>query len=415
MPIVPSVHDFLVVFDFWLFLDKKRWRCFVSRFFVQSSGISFDHAFASSGQASSTLPLIDRHSARNLWFDILQIDGIEVRVLFNVPRRLSEVVLQAGTKVAHADDAVGDGANNEDNGDDSKGSERFTHRPVLLFRVWLVNPDELVEEVGKAAEVADNDDGHADLILDPGEPGSQKQNGNSNGDGGDGKTEFGVGFERNNNQKLNSEAEEKEEVELQKCDINLVVQETLLHPVVGSYSLKNVPSKDLVELPGSEGHGNGTKAQDAGDGDQVRFYVDPHVVLRVLERAVVPQLTQRLFDLFDLDGSVNHQCEVGNAHANNLNGVLRSQRVPDNNQLVQEAEDEKRQECRDYPPWRVGIGVCRFLGILIGQACLEFPEDVALEGQTDYGLDESDEEEDPWPLDTHEAEAEGATRTATGT
>lgn len=55
-------------------------------------------------------------------------------------------------------------------------------------------------------------------------------------------------------------------------------------------------------------------------------------------------------NLFDLDGGIDHDGQVGDADSNDLNGVLVSQSIPDDNELVEESENEQSEEGRDRTP-----------------------------------------------------------------
>lgn len=75
------------------------------------------------------------------------------------------MVLEPGAKVAHADEAVDDGQDDEENGQDSKGCQRLLDGFVILFMTGLVNADELEEEVRERAEVQDDGQRHSNLVL----------------------------------------------------------------------------------------------------------------------------------------------------------------------------------------------------------------------------------------------------------
>jgi hypothetical protein len=59
------------------------------------------------------------------------------------------------------------------------------------------------------------------------------------------------------------------------------------------------------------------------------------------------QDTDGTLDGVDLDGRVDDQSEVGNADANDLNGILLTKSIPYNHTLVQEGENEERQKRRN--------------------------------------------------------------------
>lgn len=161
-------------------------------------------------------------------------------------------------------------------------------------------------------------------------------------------------------------------------ETHLVVQEPLLHPVVGADVLQDIPRKLLVELPRDEAHAARDSSDNAGNRNQEPAYIVPHRLrrLRLLEPVVPLQDVDGLPDLVDLDGCVDEHGDVGNRHADDLNRVLHAQGVPHHHHLVQEAEDEERQEGRDRLVLGVGLG----LPDVRGQADLEAAEDVPAAG-----------------------------------
>lgn len=113
-------------------------------------------------------------------------------------------------------------------------------------------------------------------------------------------------------------------------DTHLVVEEALLHAVVGADLLQNVPGKLAVQLIGDEAHGDGDDANDGGNRNEERPTQLPDVlVLPVrLERAGPQKAVDRVVDLVDLQDRVDEQCQVGHAQADDLNCVLEPQGVP---------------------------------------------------------------------------------------
>lgn len=96
--------------------------------------------------------------------------------------------------------------------------------------------------------------------------------------------------------------------------------------------------------------------------------------MATLEAVVVAQVSDRFFDLVDLDRRVDQQGQVGDANTNDLNGILEAEGVPNEQQLVKETEDEERQEGRNGLVLGSGVGVCRIH--LRGQMSLELGEDI---------------------------------------
>jgi hypothetical protein len=79
-----------------------------------------------------------------------------------------------------------------------------------------------------------------------------------------------------------------------------------------------------------------------------------------------------LLNLIDLNGSVNHEGKVREADSNNLNGILLSQSIPDDNEGVKETENEQRQESRDSLVLGLDLGIW----VVITKIDLEFAKDV---------------------------------------
>lgn len=136
----------------------------------------------------------------------------------------------------------------------------------------------------------------------------------------------------------------------------MVIKEPLLHPVVGANGLENIPGKDLVELPGDEAHGNSAGRKDTGNGNEERPHIFPHILATTDQRAGRFHFLHSDLNLLDLDGGVDHDGEVGNAHADDLNGVLHTEGIPDNDDFVQKGKDEESEEGGNGPPLRFGLG-----------------------------------------------------------
>jgi len=295
-------------------------------------------------------------------------------VLFFVVVFLQDVHLEALAEVVHADEGVDDGEDDEDNSKHGKGRQGPLHGHVVVPEEGLVDADELEEEVAEAGEVEDDGEHHAKLDLAAGKEGGEEENGDGDGDGGRRQDVLGILDVLDDDEELDSEAEEEEEIELEEGDVDLrgallaltvlwtassslsltylVVQETLLHAVVSTNLLENVPGKLLVQLPRYEGHEHRGHGDDAGNGHEKGADGGPEirpVVDTVDNGALTSQDVDGVADLIDLDGRVDEDGQVGEGEADDLNRVLHTQRVPDKYQLVQEGEDEERQEGRDGP------------------------------------------------------------------
>lgn len=127
--------------------------------------------------------------------------------------------LESGAKVEHADDGVGNGEDDEKNGDDGEGCKRLPDGLVVVLE--SPNTDELEKEVYEATVVKDDDSNHSKLVFDAGEVGGADQDQNRDWDRDNGESKFGIVGLGHNDHKLDNEAEKEEEVELEQCNINL--------------------------------------------------------------------------------------------------------------------------------------------------------------------------------------------------
>jgi len=191
-----------------------------------------------SGNRSSlweSAPSVNRHTARQLRvLHVLQAVRVGIGLLRVGAGLLEQVVLKPVAKVGHADEGVDDGQDDEQDGDDGKGRQAPGHGGVREGVARLVDAHELEEEVREAAEVEQDDARRADVVLVPGEEGRGQEDDDGDGDGRDGQAELDVGDVPDDDEKLYRETEEEEEVKLQEGDVNLVVQEALLHSVIGT-------------------------------------------------------------------------------------------------------------------------------------------------------------------------------------
>lgn len=130
-------------------------------------------------------------------------------------------MLQATVEVAHANDAIDNGEDDEQNRDDREGSEGLSNSNVVLSVPRLINSNQLEDEVCEAAKIEDKDYCHAGLVFLLCEVGSCKQNANRDGYRGNRQCKLGVGGLGDNDNELNDEPEEKEKVKLEQCDVDL--------------------------------------------------------------------------------------------------------------------------------------------------------------------------------------------------
>jgi hypothetical protein len=347
-------------------------------------------------------PLVDGHPTGRLRLDILQTDRVEVGLLVDLSRRGEEVVLEAVAKVLQADDGVDNGEDDEKNGDDSKGSQRFLDGLVVFPVARLVDSDKLEDEVAETAKVEDDDGNHAGLVLPAGKECGAEEDDDGDGNGGNCQGKLGIVGRSDNDHKLDDEAEEEEEIELEKGDVNLVVEEALPHPVIGTDGLEDIPGEFLVKLPADEAHADSGKSNDGRNSHEIRPDLIPNAGdgLTGLKSTVLLQNLQGLADLVDLDGRVDQHGQVGNANTNSLDSILHAQGIPDDDQLVKETKDEERQKCRN------GLGLRLNLLVLdVGlERVLKLGENIGFEAEADDGLQASHNHKGGGPFALEEAD-----------
>jgi hypothetical protein len=153
----------------------------------------------------------------------------------------------------------------------------------------------------------------------------------------------------------------------------LVVQEPLLHAVVGANLLEDVPGKLAVELVGTVRNGNRDHTNDHWGGDEERPCRVPDCAVGCIrpKGAAIYQFFDGVVDLVDLEERVHKQNEVRDAEADDLNRVLPPQGIPRQGQDVDEAEDEEGQESGDRAVSRFHICCQRVAGAELLKVGLE--------------------------------------------
>lgn len=86
---------------------------------------------------------------------------------------------------------------------------------------WLVDSHQFEDEVAQSAEKEDNNTNHAGLVFSTSEKGGGQQDNNGDWNRTDSQGELGIGSFCNDDDKLNNEAEKKEEIEFQESNVNL--------------------------------------------------------------------------------------------------------------------------------------------------------------------------------------------------
>ena len=162
---------------------------------------------------------------------------------------------------------------------------------------WVINSGELEDEVRKTTEVQQHDGHHTGLNLVPGEVGGEEEDSERDGDRGGRECYFDVALAGDNDEELDGETDEEEEIELQEGDIHLaiklikcvislprearariaylIVEKSLLHAVISSDVLQDIPSKFLIQFPRDVTHGNRDECEYARDANQDRLHILP--------------------------------------------------------------------------------------------------------------------------------------------
>lgn len=108
----------------------------------------------------------------------------------------------------------------------------------------------------------------------------------------------------------------------------------------------NSPRKLIVQLPGDETHDDREECNNNGNRHQKWSNILPDIIFL---QDIAPEFES--FDspvnLVELDCSIHQHTNIVDAESDDLNGVFESQRIPDEDQLIQETEDEECEVCWD--------------------------------------------------------------------
>ena len=155
----------------------------------------------------------------------------------------------------------------------------------------LVHPGEFENEVCEAAEVDEDGEDHANLVLPSSPECRHEQDEDRDRDGGDRQPVLSICQPGDDNQELDGEAEEEEKIKLQQSDVDLAGsalpngvavccaylegQKSTLHTEVGTDVLVDCPGELIVQFPCNHRQRTGEEGYDAGHGHEVRLDVDP--------------------------------------------------------------------------------------------------------------------------------------------
>jgi len=132
------------------------------------------------------------------------------------------MILQSLTKIAHANERVDDGEDDEEDSHNRKRRQGLPNRHITVAGVPVVDPHELEEEVAQSAKVEEDGHDHAKPVLSLRGEGGKEQNTNRDWNRSDCEAELVFRHARDDDEKLDGETEEEEEVELQQRNVNLV-------------------------------------------------------------------------------------------------------------------------------------------------------------------------------------------------
>lgn len=116
------------------------------------------------------------------------------------------------------------------------------------------------------------------------------------------------------------------------------------------------PRKLIIQLPSDECHDYREEANDTRNSQDVGSNIMPNRVIGfdiwyglagILWICEINESCDGLVDLIVLDRSVYQHSNIVEAKSDDLNGVLESQSIVVQHQLVQESEDEECEVCRN--------------------------------------------------------------------
>lgn len=174
------------------------------------------------------------------------------------------------------------------------------------------------------------------------------------------------------------------------------MKESLLHAIICSNVLQNIPRKFLVQFPCNKRHTHGHEADDGGNRDEKRLQFGPEFLRGDIgiKSPVTRQDVDGHLNLIHLKGSVDQHSQVGNADTNDLNCVFHAKGVPNDDQFVQETKDEESQEGRDGLVLRLNL-----VNIdLLAQTGLELGKHVGFKNKANNSLQSRDAHEGRRPF-----------------
>lgn len=104
------------------------------------------------------------------------------------------------------------------------------------------------------------------------------------------------------------------------------------------------PCEFIIQLPCDYSHLHRADGNNARNSNKERLRICPSIGAYL---AVVLQVRNSICNLLHLHSSIYKECEVEEAKANDLDGVLESKRIIHKQQLEKEPEDVQGEEGRD--------------------------------------------------------------------
>jgi hypothetical protein len=147
-----------------------------------------------------------------------------------------------------------------------------------------------------------------------------------------------------NNHKLHGKSKEEKKVEFEKGDVDLKGQIPSLHAEVGRNVLVDGPCKFVVQLPRRNREEASTNSQNNGYGNEKWLRLAPNCKVDIGGPC---QDYNRLVNLLHLHGAVDEKTNIIHAQTDDLNSILETQSVPNEDKLVEETKYVKGEEGRD--------------------------------------------------------------------
>ncbi len=156
--------------------------------------------------------------------------------------------------------------------------------------------------------------------------------------------------------------------------------------------LVNGPRKLIIEFPCNKCKAHCSNSNQDWDCNQVGLYLWPQQLTfnEVTWALLLVQIEHSLLNLLDLYRRVDQHAKVIKTQSNDLNRILETQGIINENELIYEAEDKECEVRRDdlcFGDWRQARG----------ESHLEPCEHIGFQGQYDYGLKDGDYHESPCP------------------